>query len=311
MLSRKCGVYLITSPSKGRYVGSSKSLTKRFNRYKNYGCKNQPAILSSLKKYGFENHKVKVLMYCEEKDLLFWERVFGDMYLASAEFPNGLNITLPGYGDVPQVRSKEFRQRVSEMQKKRFEDPEERKKISERTKIALAGKKELLSSIQKKKFEDPEQRRLMSERRKNYYKRNPDALNKMSEDAKQRFKENPALKDKCMSGIKKYYEENPGIRSINAKKIHVDNPKLGKSHSERLKNFYNQNPEYKKRASERSKLQFANPENHHASKKVINIETGETFPCVKYLAKYLGLPRQTVSNWLKGISKNKTPYRYA
>lgn len=311
MLSAKCGVYLITSPTKGRYVGSSKSLTKRFNRYKNYSCKNQPAILASLIRHRFENHKVKVLMYCEEKELFFWERVFGDLYLASVEFPNGLNITLPGYDDVPQVRSKEFRQRVSEIQKKRFQDPEERKKISEKTKLALADKKELLSLIQKKKFEDPEQRRLMSERRKNYYKRNPDALKKMSEDAKQRFKDNPEFKDKVMSGIKKYYEENPGIRSLKAKQRHINNPGLGKEHSKRLKDFYNQNPEYRKKASERSRLQFANPENHHASRKVINIETGETFPCVKSLAKHLNKPRQTVSNWLKGICENKTPYRYA
>lgn len=307
MLSRKCGVYLITSPSKGRYVGSSKSLTKRFNRYKNYGCKNQPAILSSLKKYGFENHKVKVLMYCEEKELFFWERVFGDMYLASAEFPNGLNITLPGYGDVPQVRSKEFRQRVSEIQKKRFEDPEERRKVSERTKIALAGKKDLLSSIQKKKFEDPEQRRLMSERRKNYYKKNPDALNKMSEDAKQRFKNNPNLKEKCLSGLRKYYEENPDKKSNGLKVWRQENPNYAKEISEKLKKTYKENPELRKKASEKSKLQFANPENNVRSKKVINIETGEKFSCIRVLAERLGRKAETVSKWIRN---NKIPYKY-
>jgi hypothetical protein len=81
--------------------------------------------------------------------------------------------------------------------------------------------------------------------------------------------------------------------------------------SKKLKEFYKNNPEYKKAASEKAKLQFSNPANHYASKKIINIETGETFSCAKELAKHLNKPAGTVRNWLRGDSKNKTSYRYA
>ena len=126
-LESKIGVYLIISPTGGRYVGSSKRLDKRFNRYKNLSCSRQSAIYASLSKHGWDKHKFSILIYCEEVDLLFWERCFGDIYLASANFTQGLNIVLPGYDDVPQHRTKEFNDKVSAIQKKRFENPESRR----------------------------------------------------------------------------------------------------------------------------------------------------------------------------------------
>lgn len=307
MLNNDCGIYLIVSPTNKRYVGSSKSLKKRFNRYKNYSCSRQCAILSSLLKYKFENHKLNVLFYCEEKELLFWERVFGDLYLASADFENGLNITLPGYDDIPQLRTKEFRQRVSDIQKKRFLNPDEREKVSQRTKLALAGKKDIIRAAQKKRYENPEQRQIRSKTRKDYYKKNPDAIVKMSQDAKKRFDTNPELKEKCVTALNKYYQENPNIRSERMKLWHKTNPKF-KNQSVRLKEYYNNNPEAKLKASEKSKLQFANPENNPRSKKVVNTETGEMFSCIKLLAKHLSKKPETVTKWIKN---NKIPYRYA
>ena len=306
-----CGVYLIVSPSNGRYVGSSKSLKKRFNRYKNYSCSRQSAILASLKKYGYKKHKVKVLMYCDEQELFFWERVFGDMYLALAEHPNGLNLTLPGYDDVPQVRSEEFKKRVSEIQKKRFEDPEQRKNVSTRSKKALADPsvRKKMSETHKKRFENPDERKKRSEVRKAYYKNNPEAINKLSEIAKE-AQSRPEVREKCQSALNRYYAENPNIRSERMKEWHKTNPKF-KNQGQKLKETYKNNPELRKRASEKSKLQFANPENNVRSKKVINIETGETFPCINYLAKHLNKGSSTVSRWLKNESINPTPYRYA
>jgi group I intron endonuclease len=224
-LNNNCGVYLIVSPSNGRYVGSSKSLKKRFNRYKNYSCSKQSAILASLKKYGYENHKIKILMYCEESELLFWERVFGDIYLASTNFKNGLTITLPGYNDVPQVRSEDFKKRVSKTQKKRFEKKKEREKTSKTTKNALSKIKDKISIAQKKRYECQEQRDIRSKTRIEYYKNNPEVIMKMSEDTKKRMKNNQELKERCLSGFKKYYEENPNIRSERMKKWHKENPK--------------------------------------------------------------------------------------
>ena len=310
MLNENCGVYLIISPSNGRYVGSSKSLKKRFSRYKNYSCSRQSAILASLKKYGYENHKVKVLMYCEEKELYFWERVFGDIYLALAEHPNGLNLTLPGYEDVPQVRSEEFKKRVSEIQKKRFENSEQRNNISIKSKKALENPevRKKISDSQKKRFANPEKKAAYIEQRKDYYKNNTDAINRLSEIAKEANK-NSEIKEKRLSGLRKYYLENPNIRSERMKEWHKTNPNY-KNQGQKLKENYKNNLELKKILSEKAKIQFANPENNVRSKKVINIETGEIFSCINYLAKKLGKNRKTVSKWLNNQS-NQSPYRYA
>lgn len=215
-----CGVYLIISPSNGRYVGSSKSLNKRFNRYKNYSCSRQSAILASLKKYGYENHIFKVLMYCDESELLFWERVFGDIYLSSASFKNGLNITLPGYDDIPQHRTQEFKDRVSVKQKERFSNINERIKTSESTKKGFTKEvKERLSMVHKKRFENKELREQRSQVRKQYYIDNPSAKIKASEITKKIMSERPELKEKARQTFKKYYEENPQARFKNEKKI--------------------------------------------------------------------------------------------
>lgn len=219
-LNKKCGVYLIKSPSSGRYVGSSKNLPKRFNRYKNYSCSRQSAILASLKKYGFENHEIKVLMYCNEAELLFWERVFGDIYLASANFKNGLNITLPGYGDVPQVRTQEFRDRISQTQKRRFENVEEREKTAKATRAGFTEDvKAKMSKIHTERFNDPELRKQRSEVRKRYYINNPDAKKSASETTKRVMEQRPELREKAKQTFAKYYEQNPEARKRNEKPI--------------------------------------------------------------------------------------------
>ncbi len=314
MINDNCGVYLITSPSNGRYVGSSKSLKKRFNRYKNYSCSRQSAILASLKKYGYESHKVKVLMYCEEQDLYFWERVFGDMYLALAEYPNGLNLTLPGYDDVPQVRSEEFRKRVSEIQKKRFEDPEERKRISVSSKKAMQGadpeRRNRIGEFQRKRLKDPEKLEAYKEQRKAYYRDNPEAKKRMSEVAKNAQK-NPEIKKKSKDALDRYYAANPNVRSERMQKRIKENPNSFIEQGKKMKELYKNNPELRKKLSEKMKLQQANSENRLLPKKVINIENGQTFPSVRKLAKYLQAPRKKVADWLNGVTENPTPYRYA
>lgn len=204
-LQSKCGVYLIVSPSNGRYVGSSKRLDKRFNRYKNYSCSRQSAILASLRKYGFGNHKITVLKYCDQKDLFFWERVFGDIYLASANFKNGLNITLPSYDDIPQIRSEEFKKRISETQKKRFENPEERLRTSISTKKGFTDSvKKEMSRIHKDRFSNIELRKERSEVRKNFYIRNPQARIEASDKTKSFYLANPERKAKAIETLKKF-----------------------------------------------------------------------------------------------------------
>lgn len=217
---KNCGVYLIISPTNGRYVGSSKSLKKRINRYKNHSCSRQSAIKASLDKYGYENHALKILYYCDEAELLFWERIFGDLYLSSAQFKNGLNITLPGYGDIPQIRSEEFRKRVSDIQKLRFQDPEQRRRTSEATKAGFTEEVKIkMSELHTKRFEDETLRKNRSDVRKKYFANNPYAKISASEITKRIMSERPELRRLAKETFAKYYADNPEARRRNEKPI--------------------------------------------------------------------------------------------
>lgn len=311
MLNSDCGVYIIISPSGGRYVGSSKSIRKRWSRYKNCSCKSQSAILASLKKYRPENHIIKMLFYCEEKELFFWERIFGDIYLASANFKNGLNISLPGYGDVPEVRTEEFKRRVSQIQKKRFENPEERRRIGEKSKAAYSDPalRKRQSEKLKEIYKNPELRKNRSRLQKEYF-----SSSEARESARQKtinyFKNNPDKIEVQQSGLKKYYIENPTVRKERMDNLYKNNPNLGKEHSIKLIEYYNNNPHARKLASEKTKIQFADPFAHPAGKRIINTETGEIYGNLNFVAKQINVPRQTLRNWLKGVVKNKTSFKY-
>lgn len=219
-MDKNCGVYLIVSPSNGRYVGSSTNIMKRWNRYKNYSCSRQSAILASLKKYGYENHQFTILFRCKREDRLFWERVFGDMYLALADFPNGLNLTLPSYNEVPQARSLEFRQRVSEIQKKRFEDKSQRENTAITTRKGFTDEvKQKMSKLHKARYQDPALCQHRSEVRKKYYANNPDARARTGDKTRQVMASRPDLIEKAKATFAKYYEEHPEERHRNEKKI--------------------------------------------------------------------------------------------
>lgn len=306
----RCGVYLIISPSGGRYVGSSKRLDKRLNRYKNLSCSRQSAILSSLKKYGYENHTFKVLMYCKQSERLFWERIFGDLYLSLADFPNGLNIILPRYNEVPASLSTEFRNKISISQKERFKNPEQRKIVSEKTKAGFTDKvREKMSKIHKARFNNAELRKERSERQKAYYKTDG-AVEKASAAQKKYLADNPEMKERNYSALVRYYESNPNKRGANMREQAKNDPNYGKKISERNKQYYIDNPEARKKVSERSKLQFGDRWTNIRSKSVKNIESGEVFSCANEVADMLKVPRNTFRNWLNGISPNNTPYRY-
>src|SRR5438105_2673905 len=55
------GIYKITSPSGKVYIGQSRDIKYRFQRYRRLSCKSKPKILSSLTKYGSCNHSFDII----------------------------------------------------------------------------------------------------------------------------------------------------------------------------------------------------------------------------------------------------------
>jgi len=63
------GIYKITSPSGGIYIGYTTDRDTRQSYYNRLSCKNQKILYNSLKKYGFENHTFEMIHIFEKGNL--------------------------------------------------------------------------------------------------------------------------------------------------------------------------------------------------------------------------------------------------
>lgn len=86
------GIYKITNPKGAIYIGQSKNIILRIRRYSYNGCKNQPKIYNSIKKYGWENHIHEIIEECSVEQLNEREIYWGMFYEVLDE--NGLNCKL-------------------------------------------------------------------------------------------------------------------------------------------------------------------------------------------------------------------------
>jgi group I intron endonuclease len=89
------GIYKIISPTGKIYIGKSTNIEKRHYQYKKGHMKQQPALYNSIKKYGWDNHKIEILKECEEDELDQLE-IYYINYYNSVE--KGLNLTYGGEG---------------------------------------------------------------------------------------------------------------------------------------------------------------------------------------------------------------------
>ncbi len=86
------GIYKITNPLKGIYIGQSVNIEKRFKTYKLNNCKSQRALYNSFLKYGIDKHKFEILCECNIEELNDKERYYQDLY--SVLNGKGLNCRL-------------------------------------------------------------------------------------------------------------------------------------------------------------------------------------------------------------------------
>lgn len=130
------GIYKITSPSGGVYIGQSWNIEKRFRGYKytNPSNSKQRVLAASFKKYGIENHLFQVIhelpsdidqFILDAYEILYWEN-----YKVCEKM---LNCKDPGSRGKHHQKAKQL---ISESGKKRWADSNFKDKIVER----LAGK---------------------------------------------------------------------------------------------------------------------------------------------------------------------------
>lgn len=135
------GIYKITSPTGRVYIGQSWHILKRFNSHvsnsNNLGKKGSYPICSSIRKYGFDNHKADIIhelpLDVSQNTMDLYEQLYIELYKnAGAEM---LNLTEGGRSG---KRSKETKKKMSDSGKGKVIKEETRRKISQK----LTGKKQ-------------------------------------------------------------------------------------------------------------------------------------------------------------------------
>lgn len=108
----ECIIYKITNPNGKVYIGQTINWKLREIHYRKLHCEKQKRLFNSIKKYGYESHKIEFIEKVDSRDKLNERESFWICYYDS--FNNGLNLTTGG--DSPK-RSIETKKKISESKK--------------------------------------------------------------------------------------------------------------------------------------------------------------------------------------------------
>lgn len=130
-------IYKITSPTGKIYIGKAVNFTARYNTYRNYLAKGQPALHNSFLGHGFDAHLFEILETASIEKLEELEINYIEKYKSFVkDNKDGLNLTRGGGGCLGRKDSKETKEKraLSNTGNKRSE--ETRKRMS----LAAKGK---------------------------------------------------------------------------------------------------------------------------------------------------------------------------
>ena len=217
-------IYKISFPNNKIYIGlTTTSIEQRHKEHKQCALgKSTHLIYNALRKYDmietFELEQIDTADTLEE--LCEKEKEYIKQYNSHYIEGNGYNMTYGGEGTNGYIYTEDVKKKMSELQKKRFEDPEAIKKISESQKKRFENQeeKQKASSRTKKHFENPEAREKASERMKKHLQENPEFGNKISERQKKRF-ENPEEIEKNRQAALTYWQNNLEAREIASERM--------------------------------------------------------------------------------------------
>lgn len=193
-----CCIYKITSPTNKIYIGQTIDYWVRVSKYRTGHCKYQIKLYNSIKKHGWENHKIEIVQICTEAELNDFEILYMDFY--DCLDINGLNLSQGGSGG-----------KKSEITKRRMSENGKRKNMSEEGKAFLSIKDENGEFVNTKKDWDKYRtKRWIKENRERYllmmdeWKKNN--KHKLKEYSK---KHSDANKEKTKISNKNWREKHP------------------------------------------------------------------------------------------------------
>jgi group I intron endonuclease len=111
------GIYKITSPTGGVYIGYTTNKTSRWGKYRRLECNRQRYIYNSLKKHGVENHFFEMVYIFDKGNLTESEIIielkklevyYIDLFKSFiGDNKNGMNLTRGGDGGEISEETKE------------------------------------------------------------------------------------------------------------------------------------------------------------------------------------------------------------
>lgn len=129
-MDKICCIYIIINEVNEIYIGQTINFRRRLNSYCNFNkIRSQRRLKESFLKYGFENHKIEVLLKCEQDKLNFWEEFYISLF-DTFDGSHGLNGTSGGRSHKRMkgcVRTEEWKKNISKshLGKKRKEFSQE------------------------------------------------------------------------------------------------------------------------------------------------------------------------------------------
>ena len=126
------GIYKITNPKGKIYIGQTIDFERRVYQYKMLNCNEQPKLYNSLKKYGFDNHKIELIHECQESNLTLLERYYQELY--KAIFNGNLNCFLVTTNDKTGRHTEETKVKISNALKGRKKSSEHVSKLPQNQK---------------------------------------------------------------------------------------------------------------------------------------------------------------------------------
>jgi hypothetical protein len=244
-------IYKIVFPNGKHYIGLTTSIEQRTKEHRSCAKSgDNKCLYNAIRKYDMiDNLELIEIDTADtneelcEKEIRYIQE-YNSYYLNE----NGYNMTYGGEGFNGYVRTEEDKLKMSESQKKRFENPAIR---------------EQMSNIKKQYFENPQVRQEQSERIQKYHEENPDAGKEQGERLTKYYEDNPEARQRQRDISTKQWESQVARQQMSEikKQYYEEHPNAGKEHSEKLKQYYEDNPEARQRMSNIKKKQFEdNPE---------------------------------------------------
>lgn len=221
-------IYKIPFPNGKHYIGlfttSNKQRKGEHERYIKNGDERQ--LYKALRKYNMLDtfELIEIDTADDEEELCDKEIGYILMYNSHYIDGYGYNMTYGGEGTGGYVYTEEDKKKMSEIQKRRFE-------------------------------ENPELGKIHSDKIRQYHIRNPKAGQIQGNKLRQKYYEDPIfilLKEQISNSLKTYYKNNPELskqRSIREQERYINNPQLRIEKSEEKNKLYIDKPEIKEQIS--------------------------------------------------------------